>query len=555
MPLGATSLRRHSLRATADPILRRYENGTSSQPLHGLRSTLSDPANAIQRSSYPASAHYLPRSLPNGVYTTYVQTPRIVNSTTLSSFSPGPALYMADGTGTHNNMARQPNESHDFKFPTLECAAEIKCNEQALTPEIHAKVEKGLFLSIADRVWTCYRRNYFSVNVSFELHCDSTNGLLYVKNRNKDEQVQAMGMRLSAAVDGNGGKTIELIQHTPKRDNGPKTKIEITKVSPTPSTGRTDTMSPDQVYHVPIGTFHSTGMVAGPYLPLQNTPERGSDLSDPSNGHQPCHASMSMQYGGGNCQMGAPSSTTQYTFERIQFKQATANNGKRRASQQFFHLIVELFADVRKGALDEPKWIKVAHRTSEKIVVRGRSPSHYQNEGQGHADRGGSANGGGYGGGSIGYGGVNGASYPNGYRPSLGSNAGPGASNYTYHATDGRGSSSPESDMGDALDAGHAGSAQLVPEAGRNVLSTGPGYRYHPAPLYDEYRPQLPKIETNGTLSTEPRQYAFKSELPDAVPGAQWQANPLAGANRFQGFPSSHGWYPQPAGASASDCS
>ena len=464
---------------------------------------------------------------------------------------------MADGSGPHNNnMARQSNESHDFKFPTLECAADIKCNDTILTPEIHAKVEKGLFLSEQDRKWTCYRRNYFSVQVSFELHCDINNAALYVKNRNKDEQVQAMGMRLSAAVDGNGGKTIELIQHTPKRDAGPKTKIEITKVSPMPSSGRTATLSPNHVYQVPLGTFHPTGVVLGPYLPLQNTPEPGSNHSDNQpNGHQPVHAPMGMNYGGANPQMGTPNSATQYTFERIQFKQATANNGKRRASQQYFHLLVELFADVRKDASDDPKWIKVAHRSSENIVVRGRSPSHYQNEGHGHANRGGSANGGSYGGGfsgGIGYSSINGGGYANGYRSSLGSNAGPGASNYTYHAGDGRGSSSPESDMDDALDVGHA-PQPLSHDTGADRAAAPPGYRYHPGPLYDEYRPQLPKIETpNFPHSTEPRQYAFKTELPDAVPGAAWQANPLT--DRYQGFPSSHGWYPQ-ASVSASGCS
>lgn len=515
---------------------------------------MSDPSNAVPRSSYPATAHYLPRPLHNGAYNNYAQTPRLVNAPSIPSFSPGPSLYMADGGGPHGNMARQTNESHDFKFPTLECAAEIKCNDTALTPEIHAKVEKGFFLSDADRKWTCYRRNYFSVNASFELHCSQHNALLYVKNRNKDEQVQAMGMRLSAAVDGPAGKTIELIQHTPKRDNGPKTKIDIIKVAPTPS-GRADAMAPNSIYQLPMTSFHPTGAVLGPYLPFQNTPEpRSSSPESQQNGHQPCHASMGMQYGGANGQMGTPNSSTHYTFERIQFKQATANNGKRRASQQYFHLVVELFADVRKEASEDPKWIKVAHRTSEKIVVRGRSPSHYQNEGHGHANRGGSANGGGYSssiGGGMAYGGVNGGGYTNGYRGSLGSNAGPGASNYTYHAGDGRGSSTPESDMDDDLD---GAPSHLVPEASdRGMISAQqPGYRYHPAPLYDEYRPQLPKIETASPHGAEPRHYAFKAELPDAVPGAAWQAHhPLA--DRYQGFPSSHGWYPQ-ASASVSGC-
>lgn len=66
------------------------------------------------------------------------------------------------------------------------------------------------------------------------------------------------------------------------------------------------------------------------------------------------------------------------TFERIQFKTATANNGKRRAAQQYYFLLVELLADV--GSQHPDRWIKVAFRMSAPLVVRGRSPSHYQND-------------------------------------------------------------------------------------------------------------------------------------------------------------------------------
>ncbi|KAK3081760.1 hypothetical protein LTR53_020449, partial [Teratosphaeriaceae sp. CCFEE 6253] len=90
-------------------------------------------------------------------------------------------------------------------------------------------------------------------------------------------------MRLSAAVDGSNGKPIELVQYTPKRDNGEKTKIDVVKVSPTPSTGRGEhSLSPNGVYQVPMSTFHPTGQYPGPLLPLQNSGELHGGGATPS---------------------------------------------------------------------------------------------------------------------------------------------------------------------------------------------------------------------------------------------------------------------------------
>lgn len=65
-------------------------------------------------------------------------------------------------------------------------------------------------------------------------------------------------------------------------------------------------------------------------------------------------------------------SSREHVFERIQFKSATANNGRRRAVQQFFHLVLELWCDV----IGRDR-LKIAERVSEPVVVRGRSPGHY----------------------------------------------------------------------------------------------------------------------------------------------------------------------------------
>ena len=76
---------------------------------------------------------------------------------------------------------------------------------------------------------------------------------------------------------------------------------------------------------------------------------------------------------GGNVGFSAVgSSQSVVTFERLQFKTATANNGKRRAAQQYYVIIVELLAKLRNGTT-----IAVATSKSAPLVVRGRSPGHY----------------------------------------------------------------------------------------------------------------------------------------------------------------------------------
>src|SRR6185295_14899842 len=106
----------------------------------------------------------------------------------------------------------------------------------------------------------------------------------------------------------NSDKKIELVQHTPKRDKGP------------------------QMVPVP----------------------------------KPIRA-------GGNLNLSSVGSNSNIvTFERIQFKTATANNGKRRAAQQYYVVLVDLYAQVENG-----EQYRVATSTSAALVVRGRSPGHY----------------------------------------------------------------------------------------------------------------------------------------------------------------------------------
>lgn len=523
-------------------------------PPNPIRSPISSSTNATDREAYANSTSFLARThLSPGSqagYGSYPDTPRSVSLTGLSLSNHHHNAY-AHPTGhmasPSYNGSQQSECASNFPWPNLEVHSDITCEGQSVTPEIHAKVEKGFFLSTVDQKWTCYRRNYFSVQCSFELHPNINNGRMYLKKSNSStsEQIQAMGMRLSAAVDGSAGKSIELVQHTPKRDNGPKLKIEVTKVSPMSSARDHTTMSPSGVYGVAMPTFHPTGHVSGPLLPLQ------ADTTSSSSSIAASQATGGYPYGSATtAHLPMPGQNTTHTFERVQFKQATANNGKRRASQQYFHLIVELYADIRKDGSAEPVWVKVAHRVSEKIVVRGRSPSHYQNEGQNNPGRAGSS------GGSSGYNTTAGASYTGGmatgfraatsaYGGSLGGGTyRTNASTYGYHPSPEHSGSSASSVDGGAVDSDYPGDA-VMSDAERHDIQGQDGYRYYPGPLYEGV-PQgglpLPKIESGARYSTDPSSWVVKHEYSEPVqPATQW---PSSGLSRFQGVDSSRGYFP-----------
>ncbi|KAI8601131.1 hypothetical protein EDD21DRAFT_115633 [Dissophora ornata] len=175
--------------------------------------------------------------------------------------------------------------------------------------KIAAKIDRGFFL--AENDWTCYRRNYFQISASFSIAGLDTSihpEIPCLMDRNSEfVQINKFLICIGAHIQ-NGEKTIELVQHTPKRDKGPQ-------ITPRP------------------------------------TPVRaGGDLSMYPTGSNP----------------------NVVTFERVQFKTATANNGKRRAAQQYYQVHVDLYAETDMG-----ETVLVASSLSAPLVVRGRSPGHY----------------------------------------------------------------------------------------------------------------------------------------------------------------------------------
>ncbi|KAJ3220150.1 meiosis-specific transcription factor ndt80 [Dinochytrium kinnereticum] len=161
---------------------------------------------------------------------------------------------------------------------------------------------------LADNDWTCYRRNYFQVSATFTA-------------------VDAHGQRVELPCyveveDRLRTVTGFLINCVARTHNGNK-EIELVQ--------------------------HTAKRDKGP----QTQPAaRLCEPMDPTVRHEDSFHSV--------------------TFERLQFKSATANNGKRRAAQQYHVLLVELFV-----RCDDGSQFKVASAESGPLVVRGRAPGHY----------------------------------------------------------------------------------------------------------------------------------------------------------------------------------
>ncbi|PKS07295.1 hypothetical protein jhhlp_005897 [Lomentospora prolificans] len=373
-------------------------------------------------------------------------------------------------------------------------------------PEIHGTIDKGFFLS--DGEWTCYRRNYFSCVCSYTLspHYPSMPLQFTPTNSQQTYQVSGFAMSISAVVADNDGHSIDLVQHTPKRDKGPIAKPDKVRLSP---------KSPQPSHH-PMSLYTGHG----------DSSLGTRSLYDPGYGG-PAGTSQST----GTFQ-------TEHTFERIQFKQATANNGKRRAAQQYYHLVVELWADV--GSRASEQFLRVAYRRSAKMIVRGRSPGHYQTE-----RRGSTSSGPGGGSGSL-------SGYGNG--PIMGSefsSGGPMISSGFPGNYDNRGHTMPP--YGARHHQQEILAEAVIPPEDAKAIETTKGYQYYPGTIYEGQQDQRGGVETfthqradHDSASVDPKHKSeydgSNSPLPSLFHPGPLMVNRRCG--RFEGKSRSEGYYP-----------
>lgn len=372
-----------------------------------------------------------------------------------------------------------------------------------IKPEINGTIDKGFFL--ADNEWTCYRRNYFSCICSFHIPSSThPQAALHFTPSGSSQPYQVAGwaMCISAVVSENDAHTIELVQHTPKRDKGPIAPPEKIRLNP----------------KTPQAAHHPLGHYAGADMGLAGSSRAYEQSMYGQMPHPSMHASL----------------PTEHTFERIQFKQATANNGKRRAAQQYYHLLVELYADIRPQGQGNEQFLKVAHKKSAKMIVRGRSPGHYQNERRASTSSGPGAGGPGLGGypgsgsGLIGggYSGLGSQSLSGGY----GSYDTRSNDHYRTHS--------------DAIPM----EPMLSPEESKGIHEPEK-YQYYPATIVEPHHDARQPIE----MFHHPTSRAGDSGLRNTGTGfeltSKLYAGPLfsdksLGTGRFEGKSSSSGYYP-----------
>lgn len=278
-------------------------------------------------------------------FSPYTSTPRALDSTVDRSQS---LMFGHAGNMLVDPIQRLQPMVDAPPFGETSILHQIFSGNQAIKPEIQAKIHKGFFP--VDEKWTCYRRNYFSVSCSFTLN-PFMHPPLYLKfaDHQGTERILSFSMSISAIVNAQHNEIRELVQHTPKRDKQSERKPGKVILQPTQPP--------------PLALGHGAG---------SNNGHLGFSLGSQA-------AGMGMDY---NSYANASQPTqppTQHTFERIQFQKATANNGKRRAQQQYYNLVVELYAEISNSVGGgEHQWVKIARKVSHPMVVRGRSPGHYK---------------------------------------------------------------------------------------------------------------------------------------------------------------------------------
>ena len=185
--------------------------------------------------------------------------------------------------------------------------------------DINGAIEKGFFFE--DNEWACYRRNYFSCICSFGLTPYYPDLTIQWADESTQQtyQVHNFAMSISALVADPREHEIELLQDIPGRNKGTANKPDMVPMAPKPRRLLDHGFREQSRWSLPL----------------------------------------------------------EHTFERMQFKQATANDSKLQSQQCYHQLMVELYADIG-GKPGNAVYKKIAFRKSVELIVRARSPHHYK---------------------------------------------------------------------------------------------------------------------------------------------------------------------------------
>jgi len=245
--------------------------------------------------------------------------------------SHSPSVYSSDASphsgfsDMSGSMSAQLTGSDNFEYgpgwtTSVAHAHMYTADQREYQAIVAARVDRGFFL--VDTDWVCYRRNYFQVSASFIISETTTRTppppeKLFIYTA-PETPIEIAGFCVQLTAEVYGSdRAIVVTQHATKRDK----------------------------------TLKHTDMVRRAIRP------------------------------GGDITFATVTSDLNTTFERLQFKTATLNNGKRRAQQQYYALKAELIAMLDTG--DE---VVMAEAKSSPLIVRGRGPGHYVQQDNGMTD-------------------------------------------------------------------------------------------------------------------------------------------------------------------------
>lgn len=197
--------------------------------------------------------------------------------------------------------------------------------EQVLVA-MHARWVLKKKVARQEECWILYRRNYFGIQASYTLNpvLDSCpDETLYLcRDNSAPEPIRTLSMCMRGVVGERGEVEIKIVVFNAKRK-----ALHGGENSPP--------IQPQRMKPLAEGSTK---------LYVTSTGDRRDNMNVPMN----------------------------HTFHRNQFRAATQNNGARRADQQFYHILLELKAEILVDGVTE--MFTVASKMSEPLVVRGRCP-------------------------------------------------------------------------------------------------------------------------------------------------------------------------------------